>query len=157
MAHIYVDIFAASRAFCLIQADLKLYQTLKVTSFRKSGNSNAESFSTYFLKNYFFYCTLLVPQASLLICGDRCCVAEVSHIKHLKGVIFCKLKGQSWMRPLFSCCGQRQRERDGWEIANFPVLPQACMKSDLECVCWNNSYGRVNSTNTTCWLLWEIG
>lgn len=37
--------------------------------------------------------------------------------------------------------------------------PQACMKSDLECARWNNSYGCtiLNSRNTTCWWLPEIG
>lgn len=37
--------------------------------------------------------------------------------------------------------------------------PQACMKSDLVCAHWNNSYGCMilNSRNTTCWSLPEIG
>lgn len=39
-----------------------------------------------------FYCTVLVSKASLLV---LCCVSEGSHVKHLKGVIFCKLKGQT--------------------------------------------------------------
>lgn len=52
-------------------------------------------FSTYLKKKRIFYCRVLVPKASLFICGDLCCVSEASHIKHLKSVIFCKLKGQS--------------------------------------------------------------
>lgn len=34
--------------------------------------------------------------------------------------------------------------------------PQACMKSDLVCTRWNNSYGCV-ITNATCWSLPQIG
>lgn len=118
-------------------------------SFWKAGKWNARRFPH-------FYYTVLMSKTSLLVCGDLCSISKASHIKHLKGVIFCKLKVQTWMRPLFQLCGQRQSQSDGWETENFPILPQACMKSDLECVCWNNSYGRVNSTNTTCWWLWEI-
>lgn len=44
-------------------------------------------------------------------------------------------------------------------MQHFCLEPQACMKSDLVCAGWNNSYGRMNpnSRNTTCWSFPEIG
>lgn len=51
------------------------------------------------------------------------------------------------------------RERESSTCNTFWLEPQACMKSDLVCARWNNSYGRMNpnSRNTTCWSLPEIG
>lgn len=53
------------------------------------------------------------------------------------------------------------QKRPGRERAHATLWfePQACMKSDLVCARWNNSYGRMipNSRNTTCWSLPEIG
>lgn len=52
-----------------------------------------------------------------------------------------------------------RKVRGGKELhATLWFEPQACMKSDLVCARWNNSYGMIpNSRNTTCWSLPEIG
>lgn len=66
MAHIYVDIFFVSWAFCLIYADVKLYQTQKVMSFWKSGNFNAERFPHILKKDFLLYTSYVQGQSTHL-------------------------------------------------------------------------------------------
>lgn len=61
--------------------------------------------------------------------------------------------------PVFLFIQKRLRGEKWARAKKLWFEPQACMKSDLVCACWNNSYGRMipNSRNTTCRSLPEIG
>lgn len=77
MAHIYVDICSVRRAFCLIEGDLKLYQTQKVMSVWKSGNLNPVRFP-HILKKIFFTVQFLCPRP---VCSFA--VISAMFLKHL--------------------------------------------------------------------------